>query len=633
VDSVFVNVFDLPVATVSPDTSICAGDSISLLASGGDIYTWSPAIGLSNANIASPMASPDATTAYLVSVKDANGCVNTAEVSLMVNALPVANAGEDQQICPGASTSLQGSGGTTYSWKPENLLSNPNIANPLATPRDTSAFILTVIDENGCQDDDIMFVNILPNPEANAGPDTSYCEGESVRLQASGGTFYEWSPAIGLDNASVFDPVLSEAFGGWYSVTVSDINNCADTDSVFITVNPKPIVDAGTDQSICFGEQAQLVANGIGSFLWSPANLLSDAAIATPVASLENSQVFRLTLTDNLGCSNEDSVEVSVNPLPVIEVSEDQVICEEDEVLISASGASIYRWSPNEGISSNDQADILASPLGDTRYTVIGIDQFGCVDSASLLIEVKPKPVADVIGFLEVCPDEDFDLLATGGETYLWSTGAQGDQITRTIQGSTEFWVIPFQNGCAGDTASVQVAVYNNLPVASFSLDTDRAYYPANIQTLNESLNGVSFVWDMGDGTTYTSSEPVHTYDSPGSYTVQLTATGQNGCVDISLPQIIEILNSGLFTPTAFSPNGDGNNDLYAISAGALDSFQIIIYDRWGRKMMESADTEFKWDGTLNGNPAPEGSYVFTIKGTTLEGKQIERMGSILLIR
>ena len=125
----------------------------------------------------------------------------------------------------------------------------------------------------------------------------------------------------------------------------------------------------------------------------------------------------------------------------------------------------------------------------------------------------------------------------------------------------------------------------------------------------------------------------MHTYDRPGSYTVQLTATGQNGCADISLPQIIEILNSGLFTPTAFSPNGDGNNDLYAISAGALESFSIIIYDRWGRKMMESADTEFSWDGTLNGNPAPEGSYVFTIKGTTLEGKLIERMGSIMLIR
>lgn len=633
VDSVFVNVFELPVVAVSPDTSICAGDSISLLASGGDIYTWSPAIGLSNAGIASPMASPDATTSYQISVQDVNGCVSMAAVTLTVNALPVANAGEDQQICPGASTLLQGSGGTSYSWKPANLLSDPNIANPLASPRDTSAFILTVIDDNGCQDEDIMFVNILPNPEANAGPDTSYCEGESVRLEASGGTFFEWSPALGLDDASVFDPVLSEAFGGWYSVTVSDINNCTDTDSLFITVNPKPNVDAGNDLSICLGEQAQLVANGIGEFIWSPADLLSDAASPTPIASLENNQLFRLTITDNLGCSNEDSVAVTVNPLPVIVVSEDQEICEDEEVPISASGASIYRWSPNIGINNNDQASILASPLADTRYTVIGVDQFGCVDSASILIEVNPKPVADVIGFLEVCPDEDFDLLATGGESYLWSTGEQEALISSTIQGTTNFWVIPFQNGCAGDTASVEVAVYNNLAEAAFSVDTDRAYYPAEIQTINESLNGVSFMWDMGDGTTYTSSDPLHTYENPGSYTIQLTARDQNGCIDVSLPQIIEILNSGLFTPTAFSPNGDGNNDLYAISAGALETFSIVIYDRWGRKMMESADTAFSWDGTLNGNPAPEGSYVFTIKGTTLEGKLIERMGSILLIR
>ncbi|MEM9932414.1 MAG: PKD domain-containing protein [Bacteroidota bacterium] len=633
IDSLFISVFELPSVLVPPDTNICAGDSISLLAAGGLSYAWTPSVGLSNPNIASPMASPATSTDYLVSALDANGCENTADISVVVNPLPEADAGEDQAICPGGSALLAASGGISYSWKPENLLSDPTGQNPTATPRDTSAFILTVTDENGCQDTDLVLVNVLQNPDADAGQDTSYCEGESIRLEATGGVFYEWSPASGLDDPTIFDPLLGEANEGWYAVTVRDLNDCTDTDSVFITLQPKPELDAGTDQSICIGQQAQLVATGVGQFSWSPGFLLSDAGIATPTTSPTQSQQFTLTITDNNGCSNQDSTVVTVNALPVITVSENQNICEDDEVSISASGASVYRWIPTEGLSNNDQATILASPSQSTTYTVIGIDQFGCVDSASLSISVTPKPIADVIGFLEVCPDEEFELLATGGDTYLWSTGAQAVSLSTSIQNTTTFWVIPFQNGCAGDTAAVEVSLFNNLPLAAFSLDTDRAYFPAEITLTNESINAVSFEWDMGDGTTYVNSDPLHTYSTPGTYTVQLTATGDNGCTDISLPQIIEILNSGLFTPNAFSPNGDGDNDLYLISAGALAAFQFTIFDRWGRKVLESQDPEFRWDGTLNGQPVPEGNYVFSLKGTTLEGKSIDRMGSILLVR
>ena len=136
-----------------------------------------------------------------------------------VNALPAANAGADVSICTGSSTTLSASGGTSYTWSPTTGLGNPNIANPVASPTTTATYTVTVTDGNGCTDSDPVLVTVN-SATANAGTDVSICSGSSTTLSASGGVSYAWSPATGLSNPNITNPVASPTTTTIYTLTV-----------------------------------------------------------------------------------------------------------------------------------------------------------------------------------------------------------------------------------------------------------------------------------------------------------------------------------------------------------------------------------------------------------------------------
>src|SRR3989344_2874780 len=148
------------VASAGIDTSICLGSSVQLTATGGTTYSWTPTVGLSNSNIANPIASPTVTTSYVVTVTA--GCSQKDTVVVAVNASPTANAGADTSIYLGGFVQLSASGGGSYSWSPSTGLSATNIANPVASPITTTTYTMTVTDVNGCQDADDIVVSILP---------------------------------------------------------------------------------------------------------------------------------------------------------------------------------------------------------------------------------------------------------------------------------------------------------------------------------------------------------------------------------------------------------------------------------------------------------------------------------------
>ncbi|MDI6793099.1 MAG: right-handed parallel beta-helix repeat-containing protein [bacterium] len=177
-DSVVVTVNPNPTANAGSDQTICSGGSVviggSPTASGGTppyTYSWSPATGLSSSTAANPTASPGATITYTATVTDANGCQATDSVVVTVNPNPTASAGLDQTIAFGNSVVIGGSptasGGTppyTYSWSPTIGLNDPTLANPTASPSDTTIYTVTVTDANGCQDVDIVFITVTSHP-------------------------------------------------------------------------------------------------------------------------------------------------------------------------------------------------------------------------------------------------------------------------------------------------------------------------------------------------------------------------------------------------------------------------------------------------------------------------------------
>ncbi len=212
---------------------ICEGTSTQLqVVSNAIQYAWSPATGLSNTNIANPVANPTITTTYTVTLTLGNCSVNIP-YTVNVNPAPVPNAGPDGFICYGQNYQLQGSGGVQYNWSPSNFLSSSTVSNPVATPDNTVTYSLSVIDANGCQSlvNDNITVDVTPPITVTTFPaDTIVHEGAQFQIRAvSIATNYSWTPSVGLSNPFIADPVVTAGSAGdviIYQVEASTIAGC-----------------------------------------------------------------------------------------------------------------------------------------------------------------------------------------------------------------------------------------------------------------------------------------------------------------------------------------------------------------------------------------------------------------------
>ena len=249
-DNVTVTVNPLPIANAGVNQTICANSSATLTASGGGTYQWA-----GGPSTSTYIINPALTTTYTVTVTNL-GCTASDNVTVIVNALPVANAGVDQTICAGSSATLTASGGGTYQWT-----GGPLTSTYIVSPTSTTTYTVTVT-SLGCTASDNVTVTVNPLPIANAGVNQTICMGSSATLTASGGGTYQWS---GGPTTSTY--IVSPASTTTYIVTVTSFG-CTASDNVIVTVNPLPTAEAGFNQTICAGTSATLTASGGGTYQW-----------------------------------------------------------------------------------------------------------------------------------------------------------------------------------------------------------------------------------------------------------------------------------------------------------------------------------------------------------------------------
>lgn len=238
-----------PATSATSNSPVCEGATLSLTANGGSIYQWQ---GPNNYNsTGSPATINNVTLAaagkYFVTVTSGGGCSQKDSVIVSIKAKPAANAGPDISLCEGKSTTLNATGGNTYSWQPPTGLSATNIANPVASPSDSTAYIVTVTDNiSGCSANDTVLVNVFHTPTANAGPDKTIIEGDAVTLNGNAtgeGVNYYWTPNVFINNANSLQPVVSPSHDTTYTLHVESTAGCGvATDEVFVKVFKKVTV-------------------------------------------------------------------------------------------------------------------------------------------------------------------------------------------------------------------------------------------------------------------------------------------------------------------------------------------------------------------------------------------------------
>ena len=330
---------------------------------------------------------------------------------------------------------------------------------------------------------------------------------------------------------------------------------------------------------------------------------------------------YTVTGTSAAGCTGTATVSVTVNPLPTVTASASPAaICNGATSVLTASGANTYSW--NTGGST---ASITVTPSVTTIYTVTGTTNEGCTGTASVTVNVSNPPIIDYTTTQSHCGHSDGNIMTnvTGGippYIYQWSNGASSPNLNNISSGSY-ILTVSDNNGCS---SSISITVTEApKPQANFApkpqittIDDPIIYFE------NYSIDASSYEWDFGDG--YNSSEfsPIHTYQNAGEYHILLSAIDQYGCIDTAGANVIIQEFNTYYVPNAFTPNRNELNESFNIFGSGINpnTFEMRIFDRWGKEIFFTKDINQGWDGTFKGEIVPAGIYTYIIKFEDSQG-------------
>lgn len=397
----------------------------------------------------------------------------------------------------------------------------------------------------GCSNRDSFMVR-QQQISVKTGNDTLVCTGKPVQLNATGGVTYLWTPATGLSNAGIANPVASPASTTQYVVTGTNATGCTAKDTVVITVNPKPSITRTADTIICHNATIQLNVNGGNSYSWLPSPTLSNTAINNPVASPAVNTTYYVTVTDNRGCSIADSINIKVKPVPVFSVSAGLAVCKGTPVQLSAAGGNSYQWLPADGLNNEFIANPVATPSASSVYTV-NIKESVCQDSASLTtyLTVLSLPTVTASSSNDItCNNPVTQLNASGALNYAWQPSAGLNDSTSSAPlssaATSTLYIVKGTdlNGCKGyDSIYVKVTNTGDLLVTlpnAFSPNGDGRNECFGISRYAGLLQHVQLsVYDRFGVRIFNTTNPLNCWDGrykgklqdPGGFVYVLKAT------------------------------------------------------------------------------------------------------------
>lgn len=522
-----VTVIPAPNITVNSLT-ICSGDTAVLFANGGTTYSWSS--GTIPIGTDSVQVSPGSTATYTVT-GTASGCSDSAIATVNVNANPVVTV-NDTTICSGLMFVLNASGASTYSWSAGATPISPGSSTANAFPSVTTSYTVTGTTA-GCSGTAVSTATIAPGPLVTVNSPT-ICLGETAILTASGANTYTWTP--GATSSGINTATASPSVTTTYTVAGTDSTGCSGTASSTVTIDFGPVLTINIPPAICAGDTATLIAGGATIYTWSFG--ADSTGVNTAAASPDSTTIYTVTGTAG-GCPGTISTTVTVNQPLSISVNSPS-ICIGDSAILTASGAAGYIWS--FGADSSNVNTAVAGPLTTTSYIVTETTS-GCSGTAVSIVTVNSIPVISV-NSPTICSGSVATLIANGGTSYSWSSGASGtgtNTATVSPTGPSSYTVTGTTNGCS--STAVSIVSVNDLPIPSFTSNLTNGCAPLCVQFIEAaSPNCNNLLFDFGDGNTSSLSSPQHCFVQAGPYSVSVSCTDAYGCIGVTtIPSMITV--------------------------------------------------------------------------------------------
>ncbi len=337
----------------------------------------------------------------LLQVTSNKGCSDTVSKTIQVIDKPLLELPfKDTLICSIDSLVLRAIGTGNFSWTPTDRMLNSNAANPTVFPFQTTTYTVS-LNDRGCLATDTVRVNVLNFVTVNAGNDTTICRTDAIQLRpVSLGLQYVWSPAIGLDDPNIKNPIATPLDAlNTYRVTVN-LGKCQASDIINIKTVPYPVADAGADTSICFNDTVILRGLGVGSsYQWAPASLVGfPGSLVTP-AYPRTPTAFVLSIFQTLGCPKPGMDTVLINVVPPLSVfagNDTSIVIGQPLQLNASTNGSIYNWVPATGMNNTTilnplivlSAGSIPGNSSQLRYVLEVTTPEGCVSSDDILVRL-----------------------------------------------------------------------------------------------------------------------------------------------------------------------------------------------------------------------------------------------------
>lgn len=621
IDTFALQVNPLPVVNLGSDQYSCPNTTFSQSIqgpSGNANYLWHDGV-ITSFNTINHLDS-----VVWVEVTDNNGCVAADTLLRLDYPQPLVEIGATDTICEYENYTITATGGfSLYQWSTSSLSQsvylNFNGAN-IEIPTDFT-YAVTVTDANGCTDADTMTLSVFPEPEPYLGVDTSYCSGDPFSHTLDAGTYVQYLWSNGSNNQ-----ILSiGATPGNYSVTVTDNVGCVGNDEILVLEYAKPQPTLGNDTTYCedsYVLNRVLNAGTYTAYAWSTGDIQKFIIIDQPGS-------YSVTVTDNRGCQNSDTITFIENPVPVFISSPDVLVCEDHdtipEFILSMNPNYNYQWS-----NGANGPSIIVNDTGSYMYTVTD-NLTGCFKTGLSKFEYFPIVVPDLGPDGVICTGQSKLLTPLNIDNrYKITWDNTSTKNNRLIADSGMYWVE--YNAINGTCKGLRDTVfYSRAFVPTVSLGGDQVVCVGQSVTFGNAATafpGATYTWHDGStGPEYVTSE---------TELVVIEVSNECGtAIDEAWLHVESCYE--VFIPNAFTPNDDGRNDLYGpVTSQSLLEFKFWIYDREGSLVFRSNDINDKWDGKINGKFGRSGVYIFKyeyISAFDSERKRQTKTGHFTLVK